>query len=437
MSTTRGRLMEVCIPLFLLVLSFRAVAAPPPPLTTIQDQIYRADGTPYAGYMEIEWNSFEASNQSQIAKQTLRLRIFGGQLRTQLVPTTTATPAAFYKVTYISDGKSLFTETWNVPPSDMLLRVRDVRASLPGSVVGGGGGVGNVGGVLIADVEGLQAALDERVRAGGSLVPGRVVMINALGEIETVTGADGDCVHTDGSADSCGSGGGASLGVVFRDGETPAGALNGVNNVFTLAFQPGPASSLLLYRNGLLQKTGVDYTLTGQTITFLAGATPQADDILVSAYRVAGTPVTNPMVLCSNSGTSTNQTAFLTLGTCTIPANVLVEGDRLEVSVHYTHEGTAVGFEQQVSWGGTGLHAVIAGAGETVSVAKFEIAAGTSTIYWSEQNWGQTSTAVTSVGSLSTAYNAPLTIEFRARMAGTTSETVSLRNFSVVRYPKP
>ena len=435
MLTTRGRLLEVCIPLFFLILNFRAVAAPP--LTIIQDQLYRADGTPYAGYMEIEWNSFEASDQSQIAKQALRLRIFGGQLRTQLVPTTNATPAAFYKVTYISDGKTLFSETWNVPPSDAILRVRDVRASLPGSVVGGGG-IGTVEGVTIADVQGLQAALDERVRAGGSLVPGRAIMLNSFGELESVSGSDGDCVRVDGSSDLCGTGGSATVGASFRDGETPGGLIDGVNAVFTLSNTPSPSNSLLLYRNGLLQKSGVDYTLSGSQVTFLSGSIPQPGDILVGAYRIMGSPASYPVVLCSSAGTSTSQSNFVSLGTCTIPANVLTEGDRVEVSFHYTHEGgTTTGFEHQLAWEASTVQTVIRGATETASVGRYGLGASTAAMYWSGQTWGQTSAPATGAGSLPQSLTDPVTIDFRARMGAASAESVWLRNFTVVRYPKP
>jgi len=440
MSTTRGRLLEVCIPLFFAMVSFRAVAAPPPPLVTIQDQIYRADGAPYSGYVEIEWNSFEASNSSQITTQSLRLRIFGGQFRTQLVPTTNATPAAFYKVKYISDGKTLFTETWNVPPSETPLRVRDVRASLPGSVVGSGGSgaVGEAGSVTIADVEGLQAALDERIRVSGLVVPGRTAMVNSFGELETVTGADGDCVHVDGGTDVCGGVGASSLGAVFRDGETPSGTVDGSNNVFSLSYQPSPASSLLLYRNGLLQKAGIDYTLSGSTVTFLTGATPQSGDILVGAYRISGSPAAYPLVLCSSGGTSTSQSTLATLGSCTIPANVLHDGDRVEVSYHYTHEdGTAAGFEHQLTWGASTVETVTRVAAETVSAGRVGLGAGAAVMYWSGQNWGQTSAAAASVGSLATAFDAPITIDLKARMTGATSETVTLRSYTVVRLPKP
>ena len=79
----------------------------------------------------------------------------------------------------------------------------------------------------------------------------------------------------------------------YSDAETPAGTINGTNATFTLVAAPSPAASLLLLRNGLVQKSGVDYTLSGSTITFASGAIPQAPtiggvvtpDILLAYYR--------------------------------------------------------------------------------------------------------------------------------------------------------
>jgi hypothetical protein len=73
---------------------------------------------------------------------------------------------------------------------------------------------------------------------------------------------------------------------VFVDLETPNGAMNGTNAAFTLSMTPTPATSLLLFRNGLLQKMGVDYTLNGSSVSFLAGSVPQPGDLLQASYRV-------------------------------------------------------------------------------------------------------------------------------------------------------
>jgi hypothetical protein len=74
------------------------------------------------------------------------------------------------------------------------------------------------------------------------------------------------------------------LGPSFADAEIPAGAIDGLNLVFTLAFAPSPAASLQLFQNGLLtQAGGVDYTLAGLTATF--GIAPVGGDTLVAYYR--------------------------------------------------------------------------------------------------------------------------------------------------------
>ena len=82
-------------------------------------------------------------------------------------------------------------------------------------------------------------------------------------------------------------GAGGSFGV-FQDAETPSGVIDGVNVTFTLAATPNPAASLVLTKNGIVQKSGVDFTLSLATITFLTGAEPQVGDTLLSWYRTDG-----------------------------------------------------------------------------------------------------------------------------------------------------
>jgi hypothetical protein len=55
--------------------------------------------------------------------------------------------------------------------------------------------------------------------------------------------------------------------VSFMNGITPTGTQDGVNTVFTLPVTPDPASSLQLFYNGQYQTSGVDFTLSGSTIT--------------------------------------------------------------------------------------------------------------------------------------------------------------------------
>lgn len=64
---------------------------------------------------------------------------------------------------------------------------------------------------------------------------------------------------------------------------TVTGTVNGVNAVFTL-----PATTGLLYqvyKNGVLQKPNVMYTLSGNTITFIDPYVPKTgDELLVYGY---------------------------------------------------------------------------------------------------------------------------------------------------------
>jgi len=69
--------------------------------------------------------------------------------------------------------------------------------------------------------------------------------------------------------------------VSYADNETPSGTIDGSNTTFTLAHSPSPAASLILQLNGMVQAPGgVDYTLSGSTITFASapvnGSTLQA-----------------------------------------------------------------------------------------------------------------------------------------------------------------
>jgi uncharacterized protein YoxC len=76
---------------------------------------------------------------------------------------------------------------------------------------------------------------------------------------------------------------------VFVDAEDPAGTISGTNTAFTLAHTPAPSASLTLYRNGLAQTSGVDFTLSGAAVTFNSGSIPQPGDVLEAYYRIPGT----------------------------------------------------------------------------------------------------------------------------------------------------
>ena len=67
--------------------------------------------------------------------------------------------------------------------------------------------------------------------------------------------------------------------------ETPTGTVDGANAEFTLANTPNPLTSLKVFVNGmLLKEAGEDYTLVGDTITFVTA--PPTNSILTVGYTV-------------------------------------------------------------------------------------------------------------------------------------------------------
>ncbi len=418
-----------------LVAAGAVSVAAQPALTTIQDTLYRADGTRFSGTMFIRYSSFLAGDATNIATANLTLPIVNGTLRVRLVPTTTASAGAQYTVTYNSQGIDQFTEIWAVPPSTVSLRVRDVRVS-SGTIVGP---PPIITPIQITDVVGLSSELSVRPMKGVGFGIGRAAVINSAGQIDAAAGSLGDCVRVDGSSGPCGSGGSVG-GSSFADGETPTGAVNGSNTVFTLTASPSPASSLALYRNGLLMRPGTDYQLSGNTVTFFLASVPQTGDLLAAYYRFANpsdpfSSLAAPEVVCSGAGSSTSSTTLTELGSCTIPAGLLGTGDRLDIRFQYGHTGTTTGFTGAVQIGSTTVasRSGIGTDGLLTGQASFGIY-DTGQI-WDSQSWGSSIAFAASAGSAGENTAQSVRVSLKGNMGGTTSDALVLRNFTVVRYP--
>ena len=420
----------------LLWLAAAGIAAGQPALTTIQDILYRADGTRFTGTMFIDYNSFQSGDTSNIATAHLTLPIVNGVLKVALVPTTTASAGAQYNITYNSQGRNQFTEVWAVPPSSLVLRVRDVRVS-QGTIVGP---PPVTTGIEISDVTGLVNQLAIRPQEGVGFAVARAAVINSSGQIDGATGNLSDCVRVDGSSGPCGSGSGGGVLPLFADGEAPAGAINGSNTVFTLSFAPSPQGSLDLYRNGLLMKLGTDFTLNSNVVTFSSGSTPQTGDLLVASYRYAnpsnplGT-LTPAQVVCSSGGSSTAATSLMQLGSCTIPAGLLGAGDRIEIQFQYAHSGTATGFTSEIHWGGTTVISRVAASSETGLSGRVTVGLYAGAQAWDVESWGGSSALAAGLGGASENIAQNLTISFHGQMSGSTTDSVILRTFTVIRYP--
>jgi len=403
-----------------------------PLLTTIQDVLYKADGTRFDGLLMISWNSFESANQSNIVQQTMTVKVVNGNFRVQLVPTTDSNPPTYYSVKYNSDGRVQFEETWVVGSSTTPLRVRDVRASVSSPIQ-----PPSQSPIQQSDIVGLTADLALRPVKGPGYSAGRAAAINPAGALEAVVGNPADCVLVDGTSSPCGG-----ANPQFADGEPLTGAVDGSNNTFTLSGPPSPASSLALFRNGILQKPGLDYTLTGSTVQFLTGATPQTGDTLLAWYRLPSAGAiggqelaSSPVVTCSAAGTATSSTSFTSLGNCTFPANVLQSGDRVEIHFDLAHQGTAAAFEFRVLWGGTNLVNRPAAAGDAMIAGKGEAGVYNGGAQLRAESWGTALAYAAALGNAADNIVPPLTIDFQVKMSTATAETVTLRNFTVIRYP--
>lgn len=332
-----------------------------PPLTTIQDVLFNSDGSRFNGVLTISWQSFEASDTTNIAASSERLQISNGILFVQLVPTTNADTPAIYTVQYNSSGSTVYTEAWAVPPSSTSLRVRDVRVA-PGTVTGSAptpssppvnssGGTtppGNSQVIQITDVNGLQSALNVRPTKGTSFAVSRAAVIDSSGAIDGATGNLGDCLHVDGTSGACGSGSAGTSTGIFVDAESPAGTMDGTNTAFTLSNAPAPPASLEIFRNGLLLKQGNDYTLSGNAVTFLTGAVPQPGDVLEASYRVSVTITGVGFVDTETpTGTINGTNVSFTLSQAPNPIASLAlfrNGIRLTSGVDYTVSNNSITF---------------------------------------------------------------------------------------------
>lgn len=79
-----------------------------------------------------------------------------------------------------------------------------------------------------------------------------------------------------------------SIETTFHDAVMPVGVQDGKNTAFNLPVSPTPIRSLMLVKNGLIQKQGLDFSLRAATITFISVAAPQRGDVVQAWFRSGG-----------------------------------------------------------------------------------------------------------------------------------------------------
>ncbi|CAM6006426.1 unnamed protein product, partial [Sphagnum balticum] len=170
---------------------------------------------------------------------------------------------------------------------------------------GGSGGItaltGDVTGSGTGSIATTLATVNSNVGTFGTSTQCATFTVNAKGLV-TAASQSTNCPG--------GSGGTVIAGTVQN--EVPVGAINGTNATFTISHTPSP-TYIQLYRNGLLQALGTDYSLTGTTITFITASIPQSGDTLAAWYTygtggggsgnattVNGAAIPNNAVIVSN-----------------------------------------------------------------------------------------------------------------------------------------
>jgi len=207
-----------------------------------------------------------------------------------------------------------------------------------------------------------------------------------------------------------------------------------------LSFAPSPQASLDLYRNGLLMKSGADYNLSSNVVTFISASTPQSGDLLLANYRYANPSnplgsLTSAQVVCSGTGSSTSTTSLNQLGSCTLPAGLLGAGDRIEIQFQYSHAGTSIGFTGEIHWGGSTVFSRTASSSDAGLSGRITLGLVSGAQSWDAQSWGSAAALAASLGSSAEDITQNITVSLRGAMSGATSDSMILKNFTVIRYP--
>lgn len=425
--------------IFLLSMAAGLVLSGQLSTTRVSDTIYLANGEKFDGYVQIEWQSF-VTPKAPVAPYSKLVRVIEGVLDVELAPTKNAGYTAYYRVRYFRNGRVQFVEYWDVPASASPVGVSGVRlVSPPDPAQDGGSGPGVSLPLAQADIQDLPADLADRPVKGPNYLPSRTVYVNPEGALEAIAGSPADCVRVDGTAAPCG---GDSDG--YRvDGEVPLGVTSGVNQIFTLSTAPGPPESLQLYRNGVLQKHGLDYTLSGAILTFDLSALPQPGDVLLAYYRIFGSSApppaglgAMPQVVCALPGSSTNALAMTALGSCLVGSSMLQAGDRLEIQFDFAlGAGTADAYQVELVWNGTPILTREFVAGDLTSSNKATIAIGSGTRQYATTSVGQVSALQAGTGVLPLP-SGTFPVEIRGRLNSNLAAQLILTSYSITRFPR-
>jgi hypothetical protein len=307
-------------------------------LTQISDTVSNPDGSPFNGTVVITWTGSGTSTGNAPAPYSTSAKIYNGVLSVSLVPSVTASSSAFYLATFNSkDGRLSWVETWQVGVSSAPLTLSQVRSNVTSSTGSSGSST-----ISMGQVTGLSSylnALSNSVNTMTAAISGYNSTVSGLSSsVANLTNIVNGLASTPSTSSST---------PAFFDGEIPQGLINGSNTVFQLANAPNPVSSLSLFRNGVLQKAGSDFSLSGATITFMTASVPRSGDLVQASYRTGTSGQSSFVDNQIPTGTINGTNLVFKLGSTPNPTSSLrlyKNGILLMQSVDYTVNGSTINF---------------------------------------------------------------------------------------------
>lgn len=127
-----------------------------------------------------------------------------------------------------------------------------------------------------------------------------------------------------------------ATGVWYQD-EVPSGTKNGINVTFTLAH--GSITELFLESQGQYLVSGIDYTLSGTTITMTTA--PLSSDVFVANYLTSSAQVWYQDEIPSGTKNGIN-TSFTLAHVPTAIVFLYIQGQYQTSGTDYTRTGTAI-----------------------------------------------------------------------------------------------
>ena len=247
-----------------------------PGFTTINDVVYRIDGTPFEGSAIIEWSPLNAGGVSG-AGMPVKTRIRHGRLKVRLA--NRGEGSAYYLVTYRAGEAEEFVETWAVPARSTALQVQDVRVLAPNRPQTAARATLQPLTATIPEssVINLVNDLASRPVEGASFAPGAAAIIDSTGAIDAAIGSPTNCVLVDGSSGPC--------GIATYPG---AGVPNSTGSAWGTSYTVGTAANNLVQLNSSSQIPAVSAALLTNFPTFNQSTTGNAATATSLAAGAAG-----------------------------------------------------------------------------------------------------------------------------------------------------